>query len=102
LSHDGERNQPNTFYIFFKKATHLYNYITFVYHQDFSRLVKEANETANLRACFFYNTSLYWITSLLVAITILYQQGFLIETFHTNKRVCLSTQIDTWLIADNR
>ena len=35
--------------------------ITFLYRQVFFRLVKETNETTNLWACFFYNTSLSYI-----------------------------------------
>jgi len=83
LSHDGERNQPNdqllspfhlqNVFIFVNKPTHQYN---FSLSSSFSRLVKEANETTNLRARFFYNTSLYWITNLFNTITFVYWQVF--------------------------
>ena len=40
------------------------------------KTVTETSKTTNLQACFFYNTFLYWLTSLLIIITFLYQQDF--------------------------
>jgi len=103
-SHDGDRNQLNSqilslFYLL--HILYLLIDITFLYCQIFSRLVKEANKTTNLRACFFYNTSLYWITNLLITITFLYWQVFPEGTFCVNECVCLNTHhvcsIDNWL-----
>jgi len=98
LSHIGDRNQPNNqllsrfiYKMFLYSIKNLLITITTLYYQIFSRLVKEANVTANLQACFFYNTSLYWITNLLIAITLIYWQFFLIGILCTNEYVCLNT-----------
>ena len=49
------------------------------------RMVTETTKITNFRACFFYNTFLYWLANLLIDITFLYWQVFFRWVKETNK-----------------
>ena len=48
-------------------------------------MVTETSRTTNLRACFFYNTFLYWLANLLIGITFFILASFILYgRFRTN------------------